>query len=424
MVNRVAIRYSTTSRFSELAVGPLNGVRILDLTHVWAGPLATRVLADLGAEVVKIEGPMSRGPRKFPGLSIGGFIGGAPGNEPWNTNAVFVKLQRNKKSVVLDLKTDQGRRTFLELVEHADVVIENFSARAMKRLGLDYPALKRVNPQIIHVAMPGYGLSGPYRDRVAFGPTVEPMSGLTDAMGYSHDQPRNTAMAAPDPTAAVNSVAAVLTGLRHRAKKGSGFQIELSLHESAVATNGPWLVEEQIGHSEKRIGNAHPEMAPHGIYPCREDDRWVAIACRDDSDWHVLCQLIGDGLNPDLDFDQRRQKQAEIDEEIASWTEEFECAELVFTLQRNRIPAGDVRDTQAMLADAQTLHREFFVPLEQGTPMPGNPIKMTGISHADWTPCPKLGQHNREVLQEWIGMDNDSIDTLYEAGVIVDKPPR
>ena len=407
-----------------MARGPLSEVRILDLTHVWAGPLATRILADLGAEVVKVEAPMSRGPRSFPGLPLGGFIGGSTGEEPWNNNAVFVKLQRNKKSVVLDLKLEGGRTTFLNLVEQADVVIENFSARAMQRLRLDFPHLKKVNPRIIHVAMPGFGLTGPYRDRVAFGPTVEPMSGLTDAMGYSSDEPRSTAMAVPDPISAVNAAAAVVTALRRRQETGKGMLVELSLLESAVAAHGPWLIDEQIGGSRKRIGNDHPEMAPHGIYPCKGDDSWVAIACRDDAEWRVLCHLVGESLDSALSLSERIQSQQTINKTLSKWSRNFDASALVKFLQENKLPAGDVRDTQAMLDDAHVQFRNFFVPLENGTPIPGNPIKMDGIGPDDWSPCPKLGQHNREVLKEWINMDDREVDALYESGVIFDKPPR
>ena len=200
-----------------MADGPLRGVRILDLTHVWAGPLGTRIVADLGATVVKVENPMGRGPREFRGgLPIGGWLGGEPPKEPWNVNAVFVKLQRNKQSVAIDLKSEAGRDTFLDLVGAADVVMENFSARAMPSLGLGYEQLAAVNPRIIYLTMPGFGKTGPYRDRVAFGPSVEPMSGLTTVMGYGPDEPRNTAMALMDPITAVSATTAVVDALRRR----------------------------------------------------------------------------------------------------------------------------------------------------------------------------------------------------------------
>ena len=410
-----------------MADGPLRGLRILDLTHVWAGPLATRMLADLGAEVVKIEAPMGRGPRRYRGgLPLGGWLGGAPpADEPWNVNAIFVKLQRNKKSVAVDLKTKAGRAVFLDLVAEADVVMENFSARAMPALGLGYAQLAEANPRIIYVAMPGYGTSGPYRDRVAFGPTVEPMSGLTTVMGYSPEEPRNTAMALMDPITAVNGAAAVLDAVRRRQRTGEGAFVELSLHEGGVAFCGPWLVEAQLGRQPiARIGNRHPAMAPHGVYPCAGEDAWIALSCRDDDEWRALCGVV-DGLPEDADLRQRFAAHDDIDDAIAAWTRRHPKDGAAETLQAAGVPAGPVNITPDMTADAQVRSRGFFVPLEAGpTPMPGNPIKMAGIASADWTPCPRLGADNRSVLQNWLGYDEERIEALEAAGVLVDKPPR
>ena len=406
-----------------MARGPLSEVRILDLTHIWAGPLATRILADLGAQVLKVEAPMGRGPRTFPAItSLGGFIGD-PGDEPYNASAVFVKLQRNKKSLALDLKTERGRDTFLQLVAVCDVVIENFSARALHRLSLDYPQLKKANRRIIHVAMPGFGLSGPYRDRVAFGPTVEPMSGLPFVMGYSENEPRATAMALPDPISAVNATTAVMTALRHRVNTGRGCQVELSLHESAVSYSGPWLLETQQQANLTRLGNRHPEMCPHGIYPCAGNDNWIAIACLDDVTWSSLVQLIRYGESA-WDLQQRFAHQSEIDSAISAFTEKRSCTQALAELQESSIAAGPVYNTAQMCANPQSVARGFFVPLEKGIPMPGNPVKMQSTSSADWTPSPKLGMHNEEVLGEWLGYDEPTIASLYQAGVIVNKPPH
>ncbi|MCY4143553.1 MAG: CoA transferase [Gammaproteobacteria bacterium] len=406
-----------------MANGPLRDVRILDLTHVWAGPLATRILADLGAQVLKVEAPMSRGPRTYPGKPIAGFVGGHGGEEPYNKNAAFVKLQRNKKSIGLDLKSDQGRTVFLDLVEVADVVIENFSARAMSALDLDYTVLQKRNPRIIHVAMPGFGLSGPYKDWVAFGPTVEPMSGLTHVMGYSCAEPRSTAMALPDPIAAAHSVCAVLTALRNRDATGKGSLVEMSLHESAVSANGAWLVDHQLGAELTRLGNAHPSMVPHGIYRCVGEDQWVAIACRDDADWIAMCGCINT-LDDELAVHERRKKRVEIDRQITRWTSVRDHNDVESLLQQKCVPVGHVRRTPDMVADKQVQARGFFVPLDQGTPMPGNPIKMDGISNQDWTPCPPLGNNNREVLSSWLDMSDEEIETLYEQQVVFDRPPN
>ncbi len=408
-----------------MANGPLRGLRILDLTHVWAGPLATRILADLGAEVVKIEAPMGRGPRFYGGIPIGGFIGREPGEEPYNNNAAFVKLQRNKKSVALDLKTQDGRQVFLDLVAKSDVVIENFSARAMADLELDYRHLQKANPQVIHVAMPGFGLTGPYSNRVAFGPTVEPMSGLTHVMGYDEHELRSTAMALPDPIAALHAVSAVLTAIQKRAITGFGELVEMSLHESAVSAHGAWIVETQL--SDRKLspqGNKHPAMAPHGVYSCNGDDEWVAIACRDDKDWRSLCSCIGEDLDAKLNLAERKSKHDEIDRQISLWCTERPPEEVVHTLQENRVPAGHVRITPQMTSDPHVQFREFFVPLEKNTPIPGNPIKMDKVSPADWTPCPRLGEHNEYILKNWLGLTDEQASRLKHLNIIVDKPPR
>lgn len=408
-----------------MAAGPLNGVRVLDLTHVWAGPLGTRILGDLGANVVKIEAPLGRGPREYKGgLPLGGWLGNKPPDEPWNVNAIFVKLQRNKRSVALDLKADAGRETFLELVAVADVVIENFSARAMPALGLGYPELSAANPKIVYVAMPGFGTSGPYRDRVAFGPTVEPMSGLTSVMGYGPDEPRNTAMALMDPTTAVNAAAAVVDALRRRERTGKGAFVEMSLHEGGVALCGPWLAEHQLGGDIRRLGNRHPRMAPHGVYRCAGEDAWVAVGCRHGADWRALCGLI-EGLSAEADLAARLADQVRIDEALSAWTCTRSKAEAAEALQAYGVPAGPVNITPDMTADTQVRARGFFDHVEPGpTPMPGNPIKMAGTGPTDWTPCPRLGADNRAVLADWLGYEAGRIDALETAGVLVDKPPK
>ena len=408
-----------------MADGPLRGIRILDLTHVWAGPLATRVLADLGATVVKIEGPLSRGPRRYRGgLSIGGWIGGATPSEPWNLNAVFVKLQRNKQSVAIDLKHRDGRETFLELAREADVVIENFSARAMPELGLDYDDIAAVNPNIIYVAIPGYGKTGPYRERVAFGPSVEGLSGLTNVMGYSSAEPRNTAMALMDPITSANATAAVVDALRRRERTGKGAYVEMSLHEGGISYSGPWLIEHQLGGRIEPVGNRHPQMAPHGVYPSAVDDAWIALACRDDGDWRALSGVV-DGLRSDADLATRFADHEAIDETIARWTSLHSKDEAAAALQAAGVPAGPINVTPDMTSDPHVESRGFFVPIEPGpTPMPGNPIKMAGIGSADWTPCPRLGDDNRDVLGEWLGYDDARIAALEAAGVLVDKPPK
>ena len=406
-----------------MADGPLRGVRILDLTHVWAGPLGVRVLADLGAQVVKVERAYGRGPRGVVGTPIGGWLAGDPRDEPWNRNAVFVKLARNRQSLCIDLKSDAGRETFLQLVAVADVVIENFSARAMPSLRLDYETLKAANPKIIYVTMPGYGTHGAYTDWVAFGPSVEPLSGLTNVMGYSADEPRNTAMALIDAIAAMSAASAVVAALRYRQQHDTGVYVELSLHEAGVAYSGPWLIEHQLGGHIELLGNRHPRIAPHGVYRCAGEDDWIAIACTTDAQWRALAALIGEEFDPHATLDERRARHDEIDAAISAWTIERTKADATNALQNAGIAAGPVNTTPEMSHDPQVRQRKFFVPLEDETPVPGNPVKMRGSSSADWSPCPKLGADNTAVLEGWLGYTREQVQALEKTAVLADGPP-
>lgn len=407
-----------------MAEGPLRGIRILDLTHVWAGPLGTRILSDLGAEMVKIEAPYGRGPQKAVYTPIGGWIGGEAGDEPWNNNAIFVKLARNSRSVCIDLKSKAGRETLLKLVEVADVIIENFSARAMPSLGLDYETLSSSNPRIIYVTMPGYGSYGPYRDWVAFGPSVESMSGITNVTGYTKEQPFNTAMALMDPIEAVSLTAAVVTALRQRERTQKGARVEMSLHEAGVSYSGPWLIEHQLGGIIEPIGNRHPQMAPHGVYPCQGDDEWVAVACRDDTEWASLCAMIDGDLDRSANLAQRRSDHEMIDTLISTWTRGRLKTHAAEELQAGGVSAGAVNTTPDMTADPQVRQRRFFVSLEPfDTPMPGSPIKLNGSSCSDWTPCPKLGADNARILKDWLDYPMEEITELERKGVLLNKPP-
>ena len=407
-----------------MASGLLQGLKILDLTHIWAGPLAIRFLADMGADVIKVEAPLSRGPQEYPSTPIGGWLGGEPSDEPWNRNAMVAKLMRNRRSLAIDLKTDQGREVFLKLVAQADVVVENFSARAMHNLRLGYPVLKQANPQIVYIQMPGFGITGPLCDRVAFGPTVEVMSGFTQMMGYGPDHLMNTGMALLDPITATNAASAILQGLRQRDQSNKSVHIEMSLHEGGVSYNGPWLVQQQLTpDSLECIGNRHPQMVPHGVFACLGEDQWVAIACANDGQWVRLCTVIP-GLDANLDQAARRAQEDEIEAVIRAWCKDQHKLDVVHALQNGGVAAGSVNNVAEMVADEQTQSRGFFVEYEPSdTPMPGNPMHMSQMQPDTWKPYAKLGEHNQEVLSEWLGMDGESVQKLHQAGVIVDKPP-
>ena len=383
--------------------GPLAGVRILDLTHVWAGPLGTRILGDLGADVVKVERPMGRG-----GLSgtpgAGNYPGGERGEDPWNRQGTFLKLNRNKKSLAIDLKKPEGRRVFLDLVRVADVVIENFSARSMPALGLGYDVLRAANEKIIYVSMPGYGRTGPYSARVAYGPSVEAMTGLNAVMGYSPAEPRNSAVALPDPIGGVTAAAAVVTALNRREATGRGAFVERSMHESGVSLMGEFLVERQLGGNPQPIGNAHPAHAYSDVLRTRGEDEWIAVTCKTEADRATLDEII-DGDASDHDKHDLTER-----------------------LQAAGIAAGPVTIAPDILADPHVSARRYFVRLERedlpSTPMPGSPMVIDGdFERSYWRVAPRLGEHNGRVLSDWLGYEADETARLEREGVLVDRPP-
>lgn len=408
---------------------PLRGLRIVDLTHVWAGPLGTRMLGDLGADIVKVEAPLARGPALSPPGGVGVFAGGEPGTEPWNRQSVTIKLNRSKRGICIDLKSAQGKDTLLELVRVADVVIENFSARAMNNLGLSYEVLSDVNPQIIYVAMPGFGSYGPYSALAAFGPSVEPMTGVGALLGYSKDQPRNSAMALVDAVAGVSAAAAVVTAVNRRRETGRGARVELSLHEAGISLFGEFLVDSQLGAQHAPIGNAHPRYAPHGIYPALGEDQWIAIACPDQACWIALRDEAGlwTGIEQFDEPSHRLAHRPALDKKLSEWTREQNKHELEQRLQAAGIPAGAVNAAPDVLEDAHLKERGYWVDQAlDGQPTvryPGLAIKLNQKERSVGRPAPKFGEHNREVLQDWLGSTTADVDELIAQGVLLDRPP-
>ena len=414
---------------------PLRGMRILDLTRVWAGPVATRILADLGAEVIHVSAPMGRGPlvvRGGPGVD---FPDGGPGDRPWNRQALFNKLHRNKRSLAVDLKTEQGRQIFLDLVATADVVIENFSPRVMPGLGLGYDDLSEANPRIIYVAMPAYGLDGPRRDYIGFGSSIEPTSGFSALLGYSADEPRITAAGISDPIAGTTAVAAILTALARRDEGdagGEGALLELAQQQAGINFLGEFFVQRQLtGRDPERIGNAHPTYAPHGVYRCAGDDEWIALATRSEDEWAALAGVAARGWADRpmyTDLAARQANRAELDAAIEQWTVGYDKYELTELLQAAGVAAGPVQPAPGWLADDQLEARGYFVELDHPDAglgrWDGTPIVVDGQRDYDWwTAAAGLGADNEAILRD-LGRSEAQIATLQADGGIVDRPPR
>ena len=317
---------------------------------------------------------------------------------------------------------------FLALVAESDVVIENFSASAMNKLGLGYETLRRVNESIIYVAMPGFGTTGPSSDFVAYGPSVEPMTGLTAMMGYSDEEKRNTAIGLPDPIAGVTAAASVVTTLAQREQGNGGGHVDVPLHEGTINLIGEKYVETQLtGEAPKVTANRSRTYAPHGIYPCAGDDEWLVIACPDQSSWSSFVTFTGidDAM---FETNQARLSQQDrLDEIIAEFTSRHDKRELMTRLQNAGIPAGAVMTAPEFMSDPHVLARDYFVELggEDIEPIlyPGSPVRFDGIRASEWQRAPRLGEHNEAVLGDVLGLTDEEIGRLRDEGVIADMPP-
>lgn len=395
----------------------LDGVRVLDFTRVWSGPLCARILADLGAEVIRIEPPFARpaqGAQRREAVSQRGGIS-------------QLKLNRNKLGVSLDLQHPRGREIARQLAAMADVIVENFTARVMPQFGLDYPSLRAVNPRLVMLSMPGFGSTGPYRDYTAYGPAIEPMTGLCSLLGYPGGPPLNSAIAYPDAVAGVTAACAILVALVHQRRTGVGQWIDLSQMEATTSLLGEYFLAYQMrGEEPERLGNGHPQWAPCGTYRCAGEDEWVTIAVRDDAEWAALCRAIG--LERWLaepayaTASGRRARRAELDRLISAWTQKRSKSAVMETLQRAGVPAGAVLNGKDLWEDPQLRARGFFVEARaddgQTFPMPGTPIVINGQRRAVWSAAPKLGEHNRRVLCDVLGLSMDEVRGLEKAGVL------
>jgi crotonobetainyl-CoA:carnitine CoA-transferase CaiB-like acyl-CoA transferase len=406
---------------------PLEGVRVVDLTRIWSGPLSTRMLGELGAEVIKIEAPTGRGPLNPPVPE-----GSEPVEHPWNRQALNNKLNRNKKSLAVDLKTELGRELFLQLVAESDVVIENFSARAMPSLGLDYENLKKTNPNIIYVAMPAFGLTGPYREYVGLGPSIEPLTGMDALMGYGPDEPRMSVQALTDAMSGTVAASAVVTALERRTREGKGAFIELSQHECGILHFGEQYIERQLTGEEPEVnGNAHPNHAPWGVYRCAGDDQWLTLAVTSEQQWTALANLAAHGWATDPAFatiEARLVNREALNAAIEAWTTTLNKLDLMHQLAAAGIPAGAVNSSPEWLTEPHLTQRGYFFAVDELDAGPqsydGSPLHLNGTrGYDDWRRAPGLGEHRHEVVEQILGRPPQDTATLYAEGIIADRPP-
>ncbi len=384
----------------------LDGIRVIDLTRVWSGPLAARILSDFGAHVIKVLDPR------------------VPLDRTYGTNN---KLNRNKDGLAIRLDEPEGRDAFLELVSISDIVIESFRPHVMRNFGLDYEALANVKPDLIMCALSGYGSEGESAEFPAYGTSVESITGLPSLMGYLGETPMTSGIAYPDPVTALNAVASIMTALNHRDITGEGQYIDLALAEGPVCQIGEYIAaSEKNGFQPERSGNTHHEWSPHGIYRTSGDDRWIAIAITSESEWSALCQIMD---SPQLAVDDRfssataRKKNENIlNDLISKWTIDKINTVLMHDLQKKGIAAGAVLNSKDLLSDAHLNERNFFVELDEsevGSKIyPGQALNMRGIDKTSWSASSRLGEHNEVILGDLLGLATNRLSHLKDKGII------
>ena len=401
---------------------PLQGVRIVDACIYWAGPMATVLLADLGAEVVKIE--------SIQRLDYLRLLGGWPSADGYEFSAVFNGANRNKYGITLNLNHPRGREIFRSLVKIGDVVTENFSPRVMENWGLHYEALREINPKIIMLSMPGFGTTGPWRNYVTFGPNVEMVSGMPTISGYPGGEPMMTGYIA-DPAAGVMGAVAVMVALQHRHRTGEGQRIDLSQMEAITTFMGAPIMEYVMNNRLRpRRGNRHPLQAPHGVYRCKGEDEWVTITVTSEDDWARFCDAMG---NPAwtqeprfADAPSRHQNHDDLDALIGEWSGQHDKHEVMDILQGAGIAAGPVLSYAEFLDDRQIKDRGFFEvvtrPVTGTHPYPGFPAKLSETPVTIRKPAPTLGEDNEYILKKLLAMTDDDIRQLAEEEIIGNKP--
>lgn len=401
--------------------GPLKGIVITDFCWVGAGSYTTKILADQGADVIKIESNA-----KVDGIRLSApFAGGKLGV---NRSGYFADRNSSKRSCTINMKTPDGQRIARELVARSDVVANNFTPGVMARFGLGYDDVQRINPRAVYLAMSMQGSAGPERDYLGYGLTISAIVGLHGMTAMPDQQPVGTGTNYPDhvpnPT---HAAFAVLAALRHARRTGRGQMIDMAQTEATISVLGTAMMEHAVnGRDRQPLGNRHERYAPHGVYPCAGDDRWIAIAVTTDEQFAALVDELGladDGIDPALAEGARRTRQDELDAAIGRSTRARDHRELADRLQARGVPAAPVQDARDVVEhDPQLTARGHWVRLEH--PEMGRtlynalPYRMQRTPTEITVPAPMLGQHTVEICRDVLGMDDQEIQRLIEAEVL------
>ncbi len=389
----------------------LEGIRVLDFTWLLAGPYATRILADFGAEVIKVQSQKV-----------------ATGAES-NSTGYFNTWNRNKLGITLDMSCPEARDIALRLVKMSDIVMENFTPRVMSNWGLSYDELVEVKPNIIMLSMSGMGEAGPWRDFIALGPTIQAFSGITHLTSFPKSPPLGLGYSYADPAAGLFAVLAVLAALEHRDETGQGQHIDISEYETMCSLLGPAILDYTVNHNVATPQGNNPgyiAAAPYGCYKCLGDDRWCVIAVSMEEEWQALRDVLGHpAWSREERFStlsRRKEHSEELNELLEQWTVKHTPEEIMNLLQQASVPAGIVEDANDLANDTQLTARNFFIQTEHPvlgkTTSDNTPIKLSRTPARFRRPAPLLGQDNYYVYREILGMSEQELSQYIKEGVI------
>ena len=399
---------------------PLAGYRVTDLGQVWAGPILGHLLADMGAEVLRVESNAGTDTMRQQSM--------AQDRSEIRKMLEAQFLWRNRTCVALNFSKPRAVELLKEIVKRTDIVIENFSPRVLKKFGLSYEELVKVKPDLIMCSMSAAGQYGPYEDLVGYGPGINSVSGVDSLVGYKDDENLVVNFWDADPTAAVTAAFAILAALHYKEYTGKGQYIDLSFYEALTSLVGEGIMDYTMN---KRVavpeGNRHPMMSPHGIYPCAGDDRWISIAVKSQHEWSALCQAVG---NPAwakeerfADIFSRLKHRDELDQKLSHWTRQFDSSELMHRLQAQGVAAAAVTTLEDVYLDPHDRHRRQSIKVEvpglaKDEIIYGIPWRLSDTPGSVRRLSPTLGQDNEEVFLGMLGMSKQEMDRLILDDVI------
>ena len=373
---------------------PLEGIRVIELARILAGPWAGQTLADLGADVIKVEAPEGDDTRRWgpPFIEAGGET----------TAAYFHATNRGKRSVICDFRTAEGQEVVRRLVADADVVIENFKVGGLAKYGLDYASLAAVNPRLIYCSITGFGQDGPYAHRAGYDFIIQGMSGLMSVTGPEGGQPQKVGVAVTDVFTGVYSATAILAALVQRGRTGEGQQIDMALLDVATSVMANQAMNYLAsGKAPGMMGNAHPNLAPYAVFDCA--DGWLILATGNDGQYQRLCKVLGvEDMATDpayLTNADRVANRAAMTARLTEATVRWAKADLLAACEAAGVPAGPINDMAEVFADPQVVARGMQIAPE-GLPGVRSPMRFSGAELSLERPAPRLGQHQAEVLEE------------------------